>query len=264
MTHPALGTLVETGDIAAVRSVLETQSVRDKDVSWAVMQCIKFKRREILDVLLDHTRTHLQPRPNFFAGPLAWAASAGEDTHLFDFILKAAPSNYGALSTSLVNLMEQEQMGADQYVMAKFALWCDKADNTSLHKALSDIVVWNLTRFLHHIYPKWVASASEEQNHSALFKNLIHCYSWGEGKQGVHIRHPHIYDFLLTQVSPSVAQHFLDKIAHDKSANHFQYMPGIPGIYALLEPVFESVVQHDVLTQVVDDGAVKPAVARKL
>ena len=264
MNQPTLSTLVETGDIAAVRGVLETQSVRDTDVSWAIMQCIKFKQREILDVLLSHTRTHLQPSPDFFSGPLAWAAGQEEDTALFEHILKESPSHYHALSTTLTHLMQKEKEGANDQVMRQFELWCEKADPVSLEKALSPIVVWNLPRFVCHIYPKWLTVASDQKISSELFKNLTHCFSWGEGQQGATLRHPEIYDFLLAQVSPSLAQQFLDKIEHDKKADHFQYMPGTPEIYEILEPVLHSVVQNEVLKNSVKDCSTTPSVVRKM
>lgn len=264
MTQPTLSTLVETGDITAVRSVLETQSVRDEEVSWAIMQCIKFKQREMLDVLLSHTRTHLRPAPDFFAGPLAWAAGQEENTALFEYILKDTPSHYQALSTTLTHLMQKEKEGANDQVMRQFELWCEKADVESLQKALKSVVVWNLPRFVRHIYPTWLALASEEKISSELFKNLTHCFSWREGQHGATLRHPEIYDFLLAQTSPSLAQHFLDKIAHDKKADHFQYMPGTPDIYNILEPVLQSVVQNEVLKNSVQECATTPSVVRKM
>lgn len=264
MTQPTLSTSVETGDIAAVRGVLETQSVRDTDVSWAIMQCIKFKQREILDVLLSHTRTHLRPAPDFFSGPLAWAAGQEEDTALFEYILKESPSHYHALSTTLTHLMQKEKEGPNQQVMRQFELWCQKADPVSLEKALSTIVVWNLPRFVCHIYPKWLTVASDQKISSELFKNLTHCFSCGERQHGATLRHPQIYDFLLAQVSPSLAQQFLHKIEHDKKAHHFQYMPGMPDIYAILETVFESVVQNEVLKNSVQECATTPSAVRKM
>ncbi len=264
MSRQSLIGLVEHGDLDGVNTFLETQPVRNDDVSWVMMQCIKHKQLKILDVLLEHTRIHLKPNLDFWRGPLTWSGAAGENPDLFKHVLNYTPSHYQALSLTLTNLMEQEKNGADEHVMGKFELWCEKADTSSLQEGLHNIVVWNLPRFLHHIYPKWVATVSEEKNHSALFTNLTHCFSWGEGQQGTHIRHPQIYDFLLTQVSPSVAQQFLDKIAHDKRADHFQYMPGTPEIYEFLEPMLKGVVQRDVLNRVVDGGGVKTAVARKL
>lgn len=264
MTQPTLSTLVKTGDIAAVRGVLETQSVRDTDVSWAMMRCIEFKQREILDVLLSHTRTHLRPAPDFFAGPLAWAAGQEEDTALFEHILKDSPSHFKALSNTLTHLMRKEKDGANEQVMRQFELWCEKADVGSLQEALSSVVVWNLPRFLSQMYPKWMALASEEKISSELFKNLTHCFSWGEGQQGATLRHPEIYDFLLAQISSSRAQQYLDKMEYDKNLDHFQYLPGRSEIYAILEPVLHSVVQNEVLKNSVQECATTPSLVRKM
>lgn len=264
MSRLSLVGLVEHGDLDGVNTFLETQPVRNDDVSWVMMQCIKHKQLKILDVLLEHTRIHLKPDLDFWRGPLTWSGAPGESTDLFKHVLTYAPSHYKALSSALTNLMEQEKNGADEHVMEKFELWCDKADVGTLQEALSNVVVWNLPRFVRHLYTKWLAVAPEQKISSELFKNLTHCFSWGELQQGAHIRHPKIYDFLLTQVSPSVAQQFLEKIAHDKSADHFQYMPGTPEIYAILETVMEGVVQRELLIQSVDDGATKTSAARKL
>lgn len=264
MTQLSLSKLVETGDLAAVRGVLDTQSVRDQDVSWAMMRCIKFKQREILDVLLGHTRTHLRPAADFFSGPLSWAVSAEEDVDVFEHILKEAPSKYSALKGSLTNLMEQERSGANEYVLAKFELWCDKADASSLQQALESVVVWNLPRFLHHLYPKWVAAASEQQIFNQLFENLMHCFSWGEMKQGARLRHPEIYDFLLTHVTEDVAQKIFDKIALDRSSKSFEYLPGKPEIYELWEPMLQSFLQKNVLNEEIQGGVAQPLGVRKM
>lgn len=264
MSQPSFSKLVETGDLAAVRGVLKTQSVRDSEVSWAMMQCIKFKQPEILDELLSYTRTHLRPAVDFFSGPLAWAASAGQEVEVFEHILKEAPSKPSALMISLTNLMEQERSGADQYVLAKFELWCDKATISSLQKALESVVVWNLPRFLHHLYPKWVAVATEQQIFDQLFENMMNCFSWGEMQQGARLRHPEIYDFLLTQVTEPVAQQIFDKIALDKSSKTFEYLPGQPEIYEIWEPMLQSFLQKTVLNKQIQDGGGQPIGVRKM
>ena len=264
MTQTTLAQLIETGDLAAVRGVLETQSVRDQDVSWAMMRCIKFKQFEILDVLLGHTRTHLRPAADFFSGPLAWAASAGQEVEVFEHILKEAPSRSPALTASLTNLMEQERDGADEYVLAKFELWCDKADTSSLQKALENVVVWNLPRFLHHLYPKWVAVASEQQIFDQLFENMMNCFGWGEMQQSARLRHPEIYDFLLTHVTEDVAQKIFDKMALDRSSKSFEYLPGKPEIYELWEPMLQSFVQKNVLNEEIQGGVAQPLGVRKM
>jgi len=264
MTQLTLSQLVATGDIAAVRGVLETQSVRDEDVSWAMMQSIKLKQREILEVFLSHARTHFHLAADFFAGPLMWAAAQEEDAALFEYILKEATSHFQALSKTLTHLMQQEKDGSNPQVMHQFELWCEKADVGALQEALESVVVWNLLRFVCHVYPKWVSMASEQKISSELFKNLTYCFSGGERQHGATLRHPQIYDFLLAQVSPSLAQQFLDKIEHDKMADYFQYIPGKPDIYDILEPVFESVVQNEVLKNSVQECATPPSVVRKM
>lgn len=264
MNHSTLNQLVQNGDTEGVKLLLQTQTDLNNDISWVMMQCIKYQQRDVLGVVMDYARTHLKPSSNLFSGPLAWSASEGEDTALFEYILKDTPSHYQALSGALTQLMQQEKEGADQYVMQKFELWCEKADTVSLEEAVSCVVVWNLPRFLYNIYPKWLTVASDQKISSELFKNLTHCFSWGEGQQGATLRHPEIYDFLLAHVSPSLAQQFLDKIEHDKRADHFQYMPGIPDIYDILEHVLQSVVQNDVLKKAVNDCAIKPPISRKI
>lgn len=264
MNHLSLTQLVQNGDAEGVKLLLQTHTYMHNDISRAMMQCIKYKQRDILGALMDYARTHLKPSSDLFSGPLAWAASDGEDAALFEYILKDTPSKYSALSSALTHLMQQEKEGVDQYVMTKFQLWCDKADAQSLQKALENIVVWNLPRFVYHLYPKWVAGAPEDQMSAALFENLVHCFNWGEGQHGASVRHPEIYDFLLAQVAPSMAQRFLDIIAKEQRSAHFSYMPGKPQIYEILEPVLQSFVQNDVLHKATNNCAGTTPLARKI
>jgi len=264
MTQPTLSQLVATGDLAAVRGVLETQSLRDAEVSWAMMQSIKLKQREILEVLLSHTRTHLRPAPDFFSGPLVWAVIQEEDPALFEYILKDSPSHFQALSKTLTHLMQKEKEGPNPQVMRQFELWCEKADVGALQEALKCVVVWNLPRFLSQMYPKWLALASEQKISSDLFENLICCFSCGERQHGATLRHPQIYDFLLTQISSSLAQQYLDQMEYDKNLDHFQYLPGRSEIYAILEPVLHNILQNEVLKNSVHECAATPSAVRKM